>query len=50
MPIEGLLPENSCFADIQIGHARENEGYTDNWYDKINTEGKETQSYSFTLP
>jgi len=50
MPMEGMLPQNGCLSDIQIGHARENEGFSDNWYDKIDTEGQETQNYTFTLP
>ena len=32
MPIQGII-DAVCFTDMQIGHQRENEGYTDTWYD-----------------
>ena len=38
-----------CFSDFQVAHYRDNEGYTDTWYDKENDDGQLSQ-YEVTIP
>ena len=49
MPKEGLSAEVKCFNQIQIGHIRDNDGFSDNWYDKINTD-ENYYTYFFEIP
>ena len=39
----------TCFDDFQIAEYRDNEGYTDDWYDKNGDAGTET-SYTVNVP
>jgi hypothetical protein len=38
MPIEGMLKKNNCLEQVQIAHMREQDGFSDNWFDKIDTD------------
>lgn len=38
-----------CFSDFQVAHYRDNEGYSDTWYDKENDNGELAQ-YEVTVP
>ena len=49
MPIEGMSGTNKCVNYIEIAVQREYEGYSNNWYDAIDSDEK-THSYTFTLP
>lgn len=39
----------TCFDDFQIAHYRENEGYSDNWFDMEGDDGRD-RSYFFKIP
>ena len=39
----------TCFDDFQIAHYRDNEGYSDDWYDKETDDGQMTQ-FEVTVP
>jgi len=38
-----------CFQDYQIAHYRNEQGYSDDWYDKENDKGRE-ETYQVTVP
>lgn len=44
----------TCFYDFQIAHYRDNEGYTDDWYDKEYNQNEDTtagsSTYEVTVP
>ena len=49
VPFEAFNDNNDvgyCFIDLQIGHYRDNEGYSDTWYDVIDANEDE---YLFTF-
>lgn len=38
MPSSHLMKDNQCIDTFHVGHFREDEGYTDTWYDAINSD------------
>lgn len=46
VPIEKII-KGLCFSDIQIGHIRESEGYSDTWFDVDNAESGKSYYFKF---
>lgn len=44
-----MLIGQDCIADIQIGHERSAEGYTDTWFDQEDAVDAQTYSYTFDV-
>ena len=49
IPKENLIWDNGCIGDFGIAHYRDNEGYTDDWFDATDMD-EEYHYYYFTVP
>ena len=49
VPKSALKKNTGCFAEYNIGHMKQSEGYKDTWYDALD-QGENMTSYFFTTP
>lgn len=40
----------TCFQDYHIGHVRDSEGYSGEWYDEEGDDNNEAETYTVTVP